>query len=63
MTEKQISHKKMSKQSLSNAAGEKDSLLAQAKGIWPLIISVFAIVIYLIVSTILLIVSYKFGRL
>ncbi len=49
--------------SSSSALKENESLLALGKGIWPLIIAVFLIVIYLVVSAIMLFISYKFGRL
>jgi hypothetical protein len=39
------------------------SLIAQAKGIEPLIISVFLIIIYLFVSGIAFFLSSKFGRI
>jgi len=39
------------------------SLLIQARGIEPLIISVFLILIYLVVSGIAFFLSWKFGRI
>ena len=63
MTEKKVSDKQMSKQAHSQLLDKNDSLLAQGKGIWPLIIATFILGIYMLVSLILLLISYKFGRL
>ncbi len=42
---------------------ESESLIASAKGIWPLIVSVIVIAIYLMVSVVMYFISYKWGRL
>lgn len=42
---------------------QNESLIASAKGIWPLIIAVMMIAIYIVVSVIMFFISYKFGRL
>ncbi len=42
---------------------QSDSLIASAKGIWPLIIAVIIIAIYIVVSVVMLFISYKFGRI
>ena len=39
------------------------SLLAQAKGIEPLIIAVFILIIYWLASAIMFFISYRFGRI
>ncbi len=49
--------------SKNKPAENSESLLAQAKGIEPLIIGIFIIIIYWLASAVMLFLSYKFGRL
>jgi hypothetical protein len=49
--------------STNEKAGDANSLMASAKGIWPLIFSVIILVIYIFASVIMFIYSYKFGRI
>jgi len=60
---KDVSKKEESKQSFSQEKNENESLIAKGKGIWPLIISVFLVVIYNLISVTMLLISHKFGRL
>lgn len=46
-----------------NTKIENNSLMDSAKGIWPLIISVLLIVIYIVVTWIMFGISYFFGRI
>ncbi len=40
-----------------------ESLLALGKGIWPLIVSVFLVAIYVLIAVTMLFISYKTGRI
>ncbi len=63
MTKKEEKNKQENKESNTNDELTIKSLIAQSKGIEPLIIGVFIIIIYWIVSAVAFILSCKFGRL
>jgi len=57
------SNKEIAVQSSSVGTDENESLLAKGKGIWPLIIAVFILAIYLTASVVMLTISQIAGRI
>jgi hypothetical protein len=60
---KEKSKKQTEAKSSPHNPDDDQSLIAKGKGIWPLIISVFLVAIYIIVSTVMLFISYWSGRI
>jgi hypothetical protein len=60
---KDLSKQKFAHHRSSQISDENESLIAKGKGIWPLIIAVFLVAIYVLISVVMLFISYKVGRL